>query len=69
MISAGLQHTGVAVTVPYSDTISLSAVTSACVLVPRASQHKLNKTDLLPQQSGVFDESALRIGKVLTTSV
>lgn len=55
--------------VPYCDTVSLSAVTAVCVLVSSVSQHKLNKTHLLPQQSCVFDESALSIGKVLTTSV
>lgn len=32
-------------TVPYTDTVSLSAGTSGCVLVPSASQHNFNKSD------------------------
>lgn len=55
--------------VSYGDTVSLSAGTCGCVLVSSASPHKLNKTDVLPQHGCVCDESALWIGKALTTSV
>lgn len=62
-------HRGCSKAVPYQDPVLLSAVTSVWVLVSSASQHKLTKTHLLPQQHCGFDESALCTGKVLTTSV